>query len=568
MFVRYVANRAKGKTYRYPQLVESYRKPDGTPAHRVLCTLTQLSETSLANLRKALEAGRKGESVVIAPDAAEVFQSVGVMANLRYLDLAVSYEMWHQLQLDTLLDDILPKSQSNVSAQDLVCALALHRCTDPGSKLAAARWYSKTALPLLQHIPPARFNNTRVHRTLEDLEQVESELQARLAQHLGTSQGAFTALFLDMTDTWFVGRGPQMAYRARTKEGMLRYKVGLALLCDRRGYPVRWQTLPGNYYEADVMGSLVQQISTLEWVHQVPLVLDRMMGKAGVLAQLSQSGVRFVTALPANEFESWTTDVPWQPLADVAVAGTRSSVKDDLARVHAALKRTKMVMCADRWVLDLGVVTRPALSTEAGDGPVAKALRLAVSMQADIDAKVVHNQAELARRMEVSPKCVGIYLKLTKLTPELQRRVLAGEAEVLSMPQLRAIASKQAKQQQASFDALRKKPRQKRNKGCPPQLAKSACEAGPGISIRLVAGFKPEAFVADRRKALDTRREVDAFVEDLNRRLRSKHSRRTEASIQAEVDRFLRSKKWVGLFTVTMKAWTLTRIDPPPAHQN
>lgn len=553
MFIRYATHRVKGKTYRYPQLVEGYRKASGTPSHRVLCSLNSLSEAALANLSTALQAGRAGKRVVVAPETVDVFRSVGVMANLRYLDIAVAYEQWQGLQLPSLLTELLPEGDGEVPPTDMVAALVMHRCTDPGSKLAASRWYPKTALPELQGIAPARFHNTRVHRTLEALERVEADLQARLAAHLGATQGRFAALFMDITDTWFEGRGPEMAYTATTKEGMVRKKVGVVLLCDQRGYPLRWETLPGDYYEARAMAALVEQISTLDWVHQVPVVLDRMMGKAGVLAELSASNVRFVTVVPANEFESWTQEIPWQPLAEVTVAGTEDSAKDDMARVHAALRRTKMVKAGDRWLLDLGVVTRVDIGAQAyGTGATAEAVRLATAMKADLDAKRVTNQSELAERAGITSRSVQNYLKLAALTPEIQRRVLSGEAEGLSLEKLRSIASRPSKQQAAAFDDLLKKAPPARF-GPPLKTVKRPSHSEPGLSIRLVVGFKPERFVEQRRKALETRRGLDAFLDDLNRRLRSPHSHRTVASIQAEVDRYLRPRKWLGLFQVIVE---------------
>jgi len=558
MFIRYSVRRINGKTYRYPQLVEAYRNSHGAAVHRVLCTLTSLSDQTLANISTALEAGRNGKPVLVAPPVADVFRSVGVLANLRYLDIAVAFEQWQKLQLHSLLAELLADSQADVPPADVVCALVLHRCTDPDSKLAAVRWYPKTALPELQGIPPARFHNTRVHRALEALERVESKLQARLAQHLGATQGNIAFLFLDITDTWFEGRGPMMACNARTKEGVVREKVGVVLLCDQRGYPLRWQTLPGNYYEADAMQRMVEGISTLDWVYQVPIVMDRMMGKAGALARLSESGVRFVTALPVTEFESWTPDIPWQPLAEVTVAGTASSAKEDMARILTAVKRTGMVnACGDRWLLDLGVVTRTDLGARSapvdGAGTVVEALRVGASMKADLDARVARGPAELAQRRGICAKSVQRYLKLAQLAPDIQRRVLAGEAEMLPLRRLCFVARQPVKKQQAAFDALLKQARRSVRVGRRPNLMQSSAAEGPGVSIRLVVGFKPEAYRDERKKALETRREVEAFVEDLNRRLRSPHSHRAGASIYAEVDRFLRGKECLSLFKVTLE---------------
>lgn len=554
MFVRHVTRRVNGKTYRYPQLVESFRKPDGTPAHRVLCTLTSLSPQAITNLTTALEAGRLGQPVALAPDAGDVLQEVGVLANRRYLDVAVAYEQWQQLQLPTVLAPLLAGDAAAGGNAETICALVLHRCTEPGSKLAASRWYPRTALPELQHLAPAHFNNTRVHRALEALERVDADLQARLAPHLCTAQGPFAALFMDITDTWFEGRGPQMAHNSRTKEGLLRHKVGLVLLCDQRGYPVRWQALPGDYYEADVMGQMVERVSTLDWVQQVPVVLDRMMGKASALAELAATGVRFVTALPTTEFESWTHDIPWHALAEVTVAATDNSAKDDLVRVHAALKGTALVKGHDRWLLDLGVVTRPDLGAPratTGLGALAGALRLAAAMKADLQARLV-SVTDLAQREAVSPRAIRGYLELMRLDAALQRRVLAGEAEPLTLGQLRTVARRPHQRQLAAFEALRAHAAPKRS-GRRLRLGKPSDGPAVGVTARLVVGFRPEAFIAEHKAAIDTRRELDALVIDLNRRLRSPHSRRTAASIHAELDRFLRARQWLDLFQVIVE---------------
>jgi hypothetical protein len=66
-----------GKERRYAQLVESYRRPDGVPAHRVIASLGALSDLEIANLRTALEASRNGKAVVVV-DAPESPSSPGV----------------------------------------------------------------------------------------------------------------------------------------------------------------------------------------------------------------------------------------------------------------------------------------------------------------------------------------------------------------------------------------------------------------------------------------------------------------------------------------------------------
>lgn len=54
MYLRVSTKKQGGKTYRYTQFVESYRRKDGMPAHKVIANLGNLPEKEIANLRLAL----------------------------------------------------------------------------------------------------------------------------------------------------------------------------------------------------------------------------------------------------------------------------------------------------------------------------------------------------------------------------------------------------------------------------------------------------------------------------------------------------------------------------------
>ena len=70
MYLQEKIIRRKSKTYRYVQLVESYRrKKDGMPTHRVIGNLGNLPAQVEQNLRLALKASRNGHAVIVAPDS-------------------------------------------------------------------------------------------------------------------------------------------------------------------------------------------------------------------------------------------------------------------------------------------------------------------------------------------------------------------------------------------------------------------------------------------------------------------------------------------------------------------
>lgn len=58
MHLRLVKTKSGKTVRRYAQLVESYRREDGLPVHRVLASLGLLSDKEVANMRAALAAFR------------------------------------------------------------------------------------------------------------------------------------------------------------------------------------------------------------------------------------------------------------------------------------------------------------------------------------------------------------------------------------------------------------------------------------------------------------------------------------------------------------------------------
>ena len=68
MHLRMSTQRRNGKTYRYAQLVESYRREDGRPTVRVVKHLGALPDAVIEALRIALQAARTGDALVRASE--------------------------------------------------------------------------------------------------------------------------------------------------------------------------------------------------------------------------------------------------------------------------------------------------------------------------------------------------------------------------------------------------------------------------------------------------------------------------------------------------------------------
>jgi hypothetical protein len=386
---------------------------------------------------------------------------------------------------------------------------------------------------------------------LSVLSGAEKTLQVSFPDHLSHRLGPYQTMFLDLSDTWFEGRGSPLAEETRTKEGLLRRRIGIALLCDRRGFPLRWKTLPGKFGEAQVMGDIVDEIKELPWVGENPIAMDRAMGNAVTLRRLLGTGVRFVTALPSHEFDSWTDEIPCASFAALDLHGTPQGREEDLRKIcDAALAaELKEVHPNRRWIIDLEIVEHKELRQDPppGKGPVANMLREALAIQSETDC-ADSTPAQIAQRHNTTPRTLRRYLLLTRLTASVKDRIRAGKAENLTATQLRDLAPRASEEQERIFaELLESAPARKPGA----RLRVGADDDhSPHIAARLVLTFNPEAFLNQRCAARETRQGLEAFLADLNRRLRSKSSRRKPGSLEHEVAEQLDHRKLRKVFTM------------------
>jgi hypothetical protein len=461
MHVRVNVVRSGKNVYRYTQIVQNYRNKRGQTVPKVLASFANLPPIFTENLKAAIAASRDDKAVVVAEDLLASLPVPKVRANLQYLDAAVALQIWRQWRLGELLERVLPNTDTQVPVADMIAGLVIHRCIQPSSKIKTCRWYPTSALPELQGVAPGKFNNTRVHRVLDELDNADSALQQELPKHIEASQGAFVTLFLDVTDTWFVGHGPPMASNGRTKEGHWKRRIGIALLCDHRGIPLQWEALPGNYRDATGMQKLIEQVAERKWTAQAPFVMDRAMGRASTVEFLANSGVAFITALPVDEFASYSSRVPLGAFDSVVVAGTQAAKNKDLERIRRAARQAGFVRVDDsRYVLDLGVFEKGegtgksvATTSKAGtQSPAATMIRTAQAMQADLDARIARNQTEIAQRYECTTHTVRTYLGLLKLSDGIRNRIMAGEGGGLTRAALTEVAKLPDDQQDEGFE--------------------------------------------------------------------------------------------------------------------
>ena len=557
MHLRLVNAKSGATMRRYAQLVESYRRDDGVPAHRVVANLGQLSDQEVQNLRVALAASRNQKSLVL-PESPK--WQARVLANLAYLDVAVALELWRSWELSELLKRLIPERKVAVRAAEIICALVIQRCVSPGSKLYAGRWFPRTALPELLGVAPAQFHNTRIHRVLDQLDRVDSELQDGLIRRYRQRDGAFVTLFTDTTDAWFEGRGPDFAERGRTKEGLRnRYKIGILLLCNERGYPLRWTTLPGRMQDGKALRKLVADIEEQRWAQGVPIAFDRAMGSAGAVARLCSSKLHFLTAIRRSEYFSYIDQLPSDGLAELQGSSDEAQRKQRIAAAAECVVAAGMEKVDDElFVLDLGIVSREFELTEDAElteqdidtGKLqggALWLHRAREYRTKLDAKVCLTQSEIAKTLGVTRARMTQVMHLLGLDETLQKEVISGGYGLISDRSLRGIAQLRGKdvQRRALVEyAATHSPQQAipKPKGFQRTTKFTA-------NLRVIAYFNPQMLVDQRTIGERQRRQLEDFVRDLNIRLAHTNRERPADAVYAEVTGKLAALSLLSVYT-------------------
>lgn len=549
MHMRTSTKHIGNKTYRYVQVVESYRRDDGVSTKRVVAHLGALHQPLIDALRLAFKAASRGDALVLRSEVAKML-SGSTLANRRYLDLAVLTDCWGQWELSKLLDELAGERETSMSFSEVVLPLVLQRCSAPGSKLEATRWVPTTALPEVVGFDIAAFHNSRIHRCLETLYEVTGRLQQRLCERYSNQDGQCGVLFMDVTDTYFEGLGCPMAELTKTKTKMPHKRcLGIVLLADEHGYPMRWKVVGGKTKDWHAMGGLLDDIGQVEWLRQRPVVFDRAMGNQKNVAALKARDVHFLTAAHVTAIESYTKDLPFAAVTDIEIEGTDESYERDIERVAQAARSAGFEQIDSRlFAIELGV-TVPALEQDAATEdpserhrrgrPVlaAKHLRQAYEIQRQMKADTSLTHKDVADSLGISTQHLRHQLALLRLAPAVQERVLQWDERFPFGEQyLRSVLSLTPEEQLATLDE-----KLAAHLSALSEPAESTDDAEPIGLLRLVAYFNPQMFVDVRRRTAEhcekLQRHVEAFNADLAAAQRARSYQATYRKFAREVER-------------------------------
>jgi Transposase DDE domain len=338
MFLRRCERRKGGKRHTYWALVESYRTGRGS-RQRVVAYLGDLGgrETSgWSKLGRTLSGTRKTDAEpslfdpprrpVLSPGQAPHDELVRVnLKGIRFErlrdfgDVWMAWGLWRLLELDVLLERLMPRGREDVPWHEVAALLTIARFCEPSSELhIETTWYRRTALDDLLGVPPEKVHTDRLYEGLDQLLPHKEAIEQHLKERLGTLFTLkYDLLLYDVTSTYFEGqcRGNSLAQRGYSRDNRpdcLQVLIGLVVTDE--GMPLGYEVFPGNRNDSKTVEEVVKSMERKYGRAQRVWVMDRGMVSEHNLTFLRERGAQYIVGTPKallRQFEQSLTEGDW-----------------------------------------------------------------------------------------------------------------------------------------------------------------------------------------------------------------------------------------------------------------
>ena len=180
-------------------------------------------------------------------------------------DVALLWHLAERLDLVNTLDQAAGKRTQGQSVGLLTVLMAIHRDTDPGSKLAFLDWYPQTVLPELTKLPPEEVNHQDLLRSLDywddqAIGKAEAATFLRLALELGIGP---QAIVWDATSTYLEGKTNSLVRYGYSRDHRPdRPQVNVDLFLDAEHHlPVYSRSYEGNVVDVSRFPRAIEDLS-------------------------------------------------------------------------------------------------------------------------------------------------------------------------------------------------------------------------------------------------------------------------------------------------------------------
>jgi transposase len=336
LYLRHTVRRKGGKEHTYWQLVRSVRRA-GKVVQEVVAQLGELDAQGREEARslavRITGGAMQGELFEPLPQwhapVAVRTDQVRVERSRSFGEVWLAWILWRSLELDRLLEGLLPPGREEVSWAVMAAVLVIARLCEPSSELhIAEHWYRSTALEDLIGLAASQVNDDRLYRALDRLlphkQALEQHLRARLGELFGLN---YDLLLYDVTSTYFEGTAAAnpLAQRGYSRDHRPDCKqVNIALVVTREGMPLGYELFAGNRADVTTVKEIVETMERRYGLASRIWVMDRGMASAANIAWLKSSGRRYLIGTTRAKLRQFIPELispaGWQPVGEAVEA--------------------------------------------------------------------------------------------------------------------------------------------------------------------------------------------------------------------------------------------------------
>lgn len=373
MFLRRFRKRCQGKVHSYWALVESYRTTKGS-RQRIVCYLGELKPGEQSGWQK-LGADLQGKpkpspSLFDPPVGPEPVPDVAVVlprkVRLEHLrdfgDVWLSLGLWRLLELDTLLEKLLPSGREEVPWAQVAAILAVARLCRPQSELHIEQvWYRSTALADLLGVAADKVHTDRLYQCMDRLLPQKPALEKHLKNRIGELFApSYDLLLYDVTSTYFHGDGKsnplaKRGYSRDSRPDRLQICIGLVVTPD--GLPLGYEVFAGNRQDATTLEEIVSKMEAKYGRSERVWVMDRGIVSEKNLEYLRARQGSYIVGTPKAQlrhFESHMVDnTAWHEVhngVEVKLVPGPEGTTEKFILARSAARRAKEQAQTDRFV--------------------------------------------------------------------------------------------------------------------------------------------------------------------------------------------------------------------------
>lgn len=332
MFLRPHYRQRNGQREAYWALVESYRTERG-PRQRTVAYLGLMDEAGRLGVREAADPSsllQHRQQELFAEDRTpprfvEIDRTRVRVENCRKFGGPwLALELVKRLELDALLERLLPRGQERVPWSFTALILIIARLCEPSSELhIAEHFYRQSALNDLLGVPIDRVDDNRLYRGLDRLLPHKAELETFLKQRFGELFAIeYDLLLYDVTSTYFEGQaqGNPLAQRGYSRDHRRDCKqVCIGLVVTRCGLPLGYEIFAGNRHDSTTLEEIVTTMEDRYGRAQRIWVLDRGMISEEHLEFLRAGQRQYIVGTPKSQlkkFQQHLLEQGWHEIRD------------------------------------------------------------------------------------------------------------------------------------------------------------------------------------------------------------------------------------------------------------